>query len=105
MRQRIFAIFDEKAKAFLPPFFLPEVAMAVRTFGDCVNDPAHAFGRHPADYTLFSFGVFDQLHGKFEVAPAMELVANGVMLKVGHSLSVDQQELPLSIGNGLEART
>lgn len=81
MRLSVFAVYDEKAKSFLPPWFMPNTAMAVRTFGDCVNDAEHQFGRHPADYTLFTFGSFDCLTGKFELAAARELVANGVQLK------------------------
>lgn len=84
MKLCVFAIYDEKAKAFLPPFFLPNPAMALRTFADCVNDPVspnqHAFARHPSDYTLFGFGFFDQDSGKFELSPQRETLANGVMV-------------------------
>ena len=59
MVHRIFCIFDEKAKAYLPPFILPEVGMALRTFGDCVNSDDHQFGRHPSDYTMFTLGSYD----------------------------------------------
>lgn len=83
MRMYVFGVYDDKAKAFLPPFFLPEKAMALRTFGDCVNDSSHQWGRHPADYTLFVFGEFDQSTGKFSIEPAFELLANGVMVKAG----------------------
>lgn len=58
MKHKIFTIFDAKAKAYLPPFFLPEEAQAVRVFTDCVNDPKHAFSLHPADYTLFTLGAW-----------------------------------------------
>ncbi len=65
----IFAVHDSKAKAFLPPFLLPEVGMALRTFGDCVNDKRtpdgkrHQFAEHPEDYTLFKIGEFDNIAG------------------------------------------
>jgi hypothetical protein len=55
---KIFSIYDEKAGAFLPPFFLPTVGMATRTFKDCCNSLDHAFGLNPADYTLFELGDF-----------------------------------------------
>lgn len=55
----MYSIFDEKADAYLPPFMLPNDPMAVRTFCDCVADQTHAFGRNPADYTLFRLGTFD----------------------------------------------
>lgn len=78
MLLRIFTIQDVKAGAYLPPWFLPETAMAQRTFGDCCNDKEHQFGIHPDDYTLFAVGTFDNETG-------MILSSN-----------------PESLGNGLE---
>lgn len=74
---RCYSIFDVKAKAFLPPFFLQAQAMAVRAFADCVNDKAHAFGRNPHDYSLFHVGVFDDESGVLTGADAIECVCNG----------------------------
>lgn len=65
MKLLCFAIWDEKAKAYLPPFFLPAVGVAVRAFSDCVNDPGHAFGRNPHDYTLFQLSAWDDQSGCF----------------------------------------
>lgn len=62
---KIFSVFDEKAAAYLPPFYLPTTPMAVRSFADCVNDPGHAFGKHPQDFTLFELGSFDDSSAEF----------------------------------------
>lgn len=78
MKFKIFSVFDVKAKAYLPPFFLPEEAMAVRTFKDCANDKAHAFGLHPEDYSLFRLGEFDSLSG--ELFPENECVYTALAL-------------------------
>lgn len=86
MKHNMFTIYDEKAKAFLPPFFLPEKGMALRAFGDCVNSPQHAFSKHPADYTLFCVGSFDDKAGAFAIG-TMESMANGVMM-------VDREDTP-----------
>lgn len=59
MKQLMFTIYDSKAQAYLPPFFLHAEQIAMRTFGDCVNDPKHQFGLHPEDYTLWHIGSFD----------------------------------------------
>jgi len=59
MIHQIFTIFDEKAKAYLPPFFMHHPAMAIRTFGDMCADKNHQFGAHPEDYTLYKIGEFD----------------------------------------------
>ncbi len=58
---KIFSIYDQKAKAYITPFFLPTAGMATRTFTDMINDPKCAFSKHPEDYTLFSLGQFNDL--------------------------------------------
>lgn len=64
---KMFSIYDSKAKAFLPPFFLHTEGMAIRTFADCAKDPQHAFSRNPQDYTLFCLGSFEDTSGMVEV--------------------------------------
>lgn len=59
MLLQIFTIYDTKAGAYLPPFYLPQKGQALRTFGDCINDPKHQFSLHPGDYTLMSIGTWD----------------------------------------------
>ncbi len=78
MKHRAFSVFDSKANAHLPPFFLPETAMAVRVFSDMVNSDTHAFSKHPGDYTLFEFGVWDDSNSKFEAYPSGLSVGNGL---------------------------
>ncbi len=64
MKLEIFCVFDSKAQAFLPPFFLPMIGQATRIFQNCANDKSHQFGANPADYTLFHMGEFDDDSGK-----------------------------------------
>lgn len=59
MKQKMFTIYDSKAFAYLPPFFIHREEMAQRAFGEACNSPTHQFGKFPADYTLFKIGVFD----------------------------------------------
>lgn len=80
MNLECFAVWDSKAMAYLPPFFMPNAAMALRVFTDCVNDPAHQWGRHPEDYTLFFVGRFDTLLGSFK-QEHIDAVASGVSCK------------------------
>ncbi len=63
---KIFTIYDEKAKAYLPPFFLPESGMAIRTFKDCINSKEHQFAKNPDDYTLFALGFFNDASASME---------------------------------------
>lgn len=81
LKTKCFVIYDDKAKAYLPPFFLPEIGMAIRAFGDCVNDPKHNFGAHPADYTLFCTGTFDDRSGLLEPESTLLCVAHGIELR------------------------
>lgn len=59
----IFSVYDSKAEAYLPPFFLPTKASALRAFGDAAVDPKHQFAAHPEDYTLFELGTYDESTG------------------------------------------
>ncbi len=91
MIHKMFCVHDVKAKAFLPPFFLHQDGMAVRVFTDCVNDPKHSWGAHPADYTLFRSGSFDDCTGKLLPEEPVSL-GNGVMF-VALELADDEGDL------------
>ena len=66
MKHYVFTVFDSKAAAYLPPFFLHTKGLAIRAFGEAACDSNHQFGRHPADFTLFCIGRWDDNTGKFE---------------------------------------
>ncbi len=82
MIHKIFCIHDQPAKAYLPPMIMHQVGMAIRAFGDAVNDKTHAFSRNPADYTLIEIGTYDDETAK--IAPV---------------------EVPISHGSGLQYKT
>ena len=77
MRSKLFSIHDVKAGAYLPPFWLPTIEMARRSFADCVNMETHAFAKHPEDYTLFHVGDFDDETGRLEPVEPVSF-GNGV---------------------------
>lgn len=79
MKHSIFVIFDSKAVAYFPPLFLPREEMAVRAFGDCINDVKHNFHAHPEDYTLFSIGSFDDETAALDCF-APKSLCNGIVL-------------------------
>lgn len=93
MMKKIFAIFDEKAEAFLQPFFLDTVGQAERALIDCMSDSTHNFARHPSDYTLFLIGEFDQLTA--EIKPCKQGLMNLVELKPAMN---NKQENVVAIG-------
>ncbi len=76
MKLRVFSVFDVKAGAYLPPFFMPEQGQAIRVFSDAING-SEAFAKHPEDYSLFLIGDFDDNSG--EISPCSPaLVGTGL---------------------------
>lgn len=65
MDKLAFAVYDEKTKCHLQPFFLNTLAEAIRAITDVVNQKGHNFNLHPQDYTLFQIGIFNQETGIF----------------------------------------
>lgn len=59
MKVNVYSVFDEKAGAYLQPFFMVNDAMAIRAVKNAVSDPDHNFSLNAADYTLFRVGTWD----------------------------------------------
>lgn len=67
MIHRMFTIHDSAAKAYLPPFILPEVGQALRMFTNAVNSKNHQFNQNPEDFILFEIAEFDDNKAKLGV--------------------------------------
>lgn len=65
MKLNIYTIYDEKAAAYLNPFFLQNDNMAIRTIAEIMHDGTHAFTRFASDYTLYYLGEYDNTTGVF----------------------------------------
>jgi len=76
---KVFSVYDSKAEAYLPPFFMQSEGQARRIFGDCCNDEGHQFGKHPEDYTLFEIAEFDD--GSAVVTPSKTPMSFGLGLE------------------------
>ena len=79
---QVYSVFDEKAKAYMTPFFQQTNGMAQRAFSDAVNDRDHAFCRHPDDYFLFRVGSFNDETGEFETAVPPENLGGALVYVV-----------------------
>lgn len=80
-----FAVRDTKAEAFTgTPVFVVARGLAVRGFSDAVNNPQSEMGQHPADFTLFEIGEFDQVSGKL-------LPREGGILEMGNGLQFQRK--------------
>jgi len=86
-----FTIRDSASEAFMRPFFAQSKGSAIRSFSDMVNGSDHPISDHPADYTLFEVGEFDEMTGLLKVheprslgngATFLVLKANAVLEEV-----------------------
>lgn len=81
MKLKVYAVLDEKAKCFLPPFNAQNNGVAIRMFDGAVKNPETLVSKYPADYCLYALAEFDDNSGKYvgiepieRVVKASELV-------------------------------
>ncbi len=67
---QIFDIFDSATGSYARPFFMLSKAEATRAFIDIINDEQSSIHKHPADFTLFHLGSFDQETAEFKTLTA-----------------------------------
>lgn len=77
---KIFSVYDDKADAFLPPFFFKTEAQALRAFAAAANEEGHDFQKHAADYTLFEIGDFSEQVGNIKGLDAIKNLGNALMM-------------------------
>lgn len=58
-----YTLYDCKALTYSPPFYATAHGSAVRMVMDLAADPNTSVGRHPADYTLFCVGMWNDSTG------------------------------------------
>ena len=66
---KAYAVHDRAADAYMRPFFESRHQMAMRMFGQAVQDQQTEFFAHPQDYKLFCVGEFDDNKGLFKAQP------------------------------------
>lgn len=74
MIQKIFTIYDNKAQAFLQPFFTRNENTAIRMVSQILQNAEHEFTRHMADYELYALGEYDDNSGKIETIPPTHVI-------------------------------
>ena len=70
MKLKIYAVYDSAVGAYMQPFFMQSKGVALRSWLEAANDEKTQFNKHPADFTLFELGEYDELSGTFENHPA-----------------------------------
>lgn len=82
---RCFTIYDSKAELYLPPFYFTTIGQAIRAFTNTVNTGDTEINRHPADFTLFDIGTFDNCTGLFQDEKHVSLGTGVEHLNQAHS--------------------
>lgn len=93
--KKMFSVFDEKANAFLDPFFAKTEGMAIRMFEQTLQDPQCPFAQFPGDFTLFMIGTWDEFTGK------PEPLEHGTVSSLGTALQYMPRS-PIAGDNGME---
>lgn len=76
MIQKLFAVFDSKARCFTAPFSALNTDVGRRVFKTAVNHPDTQMNRHPEDFTLFELAEWDDEFGT--IAPYQHQVNLGL---------------------------
>lgn len=78
---QIFAIKDQAIDAFDRPFFAPAIGLAVRMFGDEIENEQSPMHKHPGDFTLHHLGAFDERSGEFITTNPVQLARGADFVK------------------------
>lgn len=89
MINQVFSVFDTKAKAYMQPFMLPTVGMAIRAFSDSINKEGTEANLHPHDYQLFHLGNFDDQTAHYELFEGPKHLANGNEHKIDKGIQLN----------------
>lgn len=81
---KIFTVYDEKAGAYLAPFYLPTHGEAVRAFIDASMKQDHKFNLHAMDYTLFHLGTFDDAKASIDMLDVPETIGRADIMRNAH---------------------
>jgi len=80
MHMQMFSVYDEKAKAYMTPFFCPNDQVAWRAFAHEVNHGDGMVRKYPKDFTLYKLGHFVDSSAEFVINQQVEFLVNGSSL-------------------------
>lgn len=67
MVKSIFVVYDSKGEFYSPPMLFVSKGEAIRSFSEWAVDQSIPIGKHPADFTLFSLGTWDDSSAKYQL--------------------------------------
>lgn len=74
MIMQSYLIFDSKSQMYNHPFFLLNDQIALRSAQDIMADPNSSIKAHPADYTMFNVGTYDDTTGVYTQSPTQTVI-------------------------------
>lgn len=60
---KIFCIYDKKASSHMQPFYFHNKAEALRALADNLQDKNSLIAKHPADFSIWQIGEFNEQTG------------------------------------------
>lgn len=81
MKLEVYTVRDDKAEAYLQPFYMQNESLAIRAMTDCITDANHQFAKHINDYSLYHLGTYSDSSGKFELNDSPKHLINLVDLR------------------------
>lgn len=80
---KMMAVYDQAVNGFMPPFGVPHVGLATRSFTDQVNraEADNSMYRHPNDYVLYVVGEYDDQFGRLIPMEHPEVIVRGADVK------------------------
>ncbi len=78
----MYSIYDVKALAFKNPFFLVNDQVAIRIFGDIVQDKTSDVSKHPEDYSLYKLSVVNVRTGAVTSTEKREIMQGKQLLNI-----------------------
>jgi len=78
---KIYSVRDDKAAAYLPPFYARTNGEAIRMFQNSIADGQSNFAKWPADFILFELGEFNEDNGVITPLDAPKSLGSAVDLK------------------------
>jgi len=93
MKQQLYAILDEKAALYLPPFTSQNDNTAIREFSAAIGQEGHKFNTHSEDFSLWALGSFDQETGAIQPNDP-KIVTNALTVRERmHQLAAERDRL------------
>lgn len=92
MKIHIYSVYDSKTEVYGQPNFMLNKGTALRAWQDAANDPQSTISKHPADFTMFEIGYWDDDTGTIVMHPAKISLGTALEFIKPNPINLIQQE-------------